>query len=193
MARPKEFVPDEVLGKAMDVFWRKGYEATSVEDLVSHMGINRGSLYETFGDKHQLFCAALDRYCRELMGSRFTALTRSASPLRALREFFQYVVTVAGTEAAKRGCLVTNSAMELAPHDQATGKRISMALSWVEDRFYDTLVRARAAGELDQSKDLRALARALTCLHQGLAVMVKAGADKKTVRDAVTSGLSILK
>ncbi len=192
MARPKEFIPEETLKKAMDVFWRQGYEATSIEDLVTHMGINRGSLYETFGDKRQLYSAALDRYCTQVMSDRLKVLDEPGSACEAIRNFFRRIVNIAGTEAAKKGCLVANSAMELSPHDKEAGKRVTRTLKWVEDRFHQTLRRAKTQGELDHSKNLRAMARTLTCLLQGAAVMAKAGADKHTLQDIVQSGLTIL-
>lgn len=192
MPRPKEFIPEEALEKAMDVFWRKGYEATSIEDLVTHMGINRGSLYETFGDKHQLFSAALDRYCTQVIAERFKVLDQPGSACEAIKTFFRGLVNMAGTDAARKGCLVANTAMELSPHDKEAGKRITIALQWVENRFYQALVRAREQGELNDSKDLRAIARTLACLLQGAAVMAKAGADKLTLQDILRSGLSIL-
>ena len=192
MARPKEFIPEETLKKAMDVFWQQGYEATSIEDLVTHMGINRGSLYETFGDKHQLYSAALERYCSQIMHDRLKVLDQPGSACGAIRTFLGQIVKLAGTEAAKKGCLVTNSVMELSPHDDEANRRVAKALKWVEHRFRETLQRAQAQGELDKSKDIRAMARTFTCFLQGAAVMAKAGADKHTLQDIMKTTLSTL-
>src|SRR6201986_4998640 len=92
MARHKEFARDEALHRAMEVFWSRGYEAASMGELVKHMGINRQSLYDTFGDKHTLYLAALDRY-REVEGRKlFELLERPGSVKRALRHLFEGVV-----------------------------------------------------------------------------------------------------
>ena len=104
MARHKEFDRDEALHKAMEVFWSRGYEAASVNDLVRHMGINRQSLYDTFGDKHALYLQALDRY-REVEGRRmFEILDRPGSVKKALRQLFQGVVEGSFCDGQRRGC-----------------------------------------------------------------------------------------
>src|SRR3712207_3633301 len=109
MARHKEFDRDEALQRAMEVFWSRGYEAASVGELVKHMGINRQSLYETFGDKHSLYLAALDRY-REVEGAKmYGVLEGPGSVKRALRELFEGVIEGALGEGGRRGCLVGNA------------------------------------------------------------------------------------
>src|ERR671916_2831660 len=113
MARHKEFDRDEALQRAMEVFWSRGYEAASVGELVKHMGINRQSLYDTFGDKHSLYLQALDRY-REVEGQKmYGVLERPGSVKRALRELFEGVVENALGESGRRGCLVGNAMSEL--------------------------------------------------------------------------------
>src|SRR5215831_3253346 len=92
MPRPKAFDPDEALQKAMQVFWERGYAATSVEDLVQRMGINRFSLYSTFGGKHQLFVAALERYRETIVADLVGALEQSAAGRAAIRHFFTRLV-----------------------------------------------------------------------------------------------------
>jgi AcrR family transcriptional regulator len=82
MARPKEFDSDQALDKAMEPFWRQGYEATSIKDLVRHMGINRGSLYNTFGHKHRLFLACMDRYCDNMATMRARPMVFTERPMK---------------------------------------------------------------------------------------------------------------
>ncbi len=192
MARRKEFEPVEALDKAMGLFWRQGYEATSMQDLIEHLGINRQSLYDTFGDKHELFLAALDRYCSVHVLERFRMLEQPGSALTAIRQFFRSLVELAGTDKAKRGCLVANSTVELAPHDKDIGARVASALSWIEEAFHKALVRARKDGELGERHDPRALARFLTCFAMGRSVMAKAGANRKSLQDAVEVAMSVL-
>src|SRR5256714_15658440 len=104
MARPKEFDRDEALQKAMEVFWSRGYEAASINDLVKHMGINRQSLYDTFGDKHALYLQALDRY-REVEGRKmFELLEQPGSVKKSLRQLFEGTVEKALCDEQRRGC-----------------------------------------------------------------------------------------
>lgn len=110
MPRQKEFDPERVLEKAMGVFWEKGYHATSVRDLVERMGINRFSMYDTFGGKRQLFLAALDRYTRRTRDGMLGALERSDQGLPAIRQYLMSVVDEYSARSGWRGCLMINSA-----------------------------------------------------------------------------------
>src|SRR5436189_3978301 len=123
MARQKEFNRDEVLHKAMEVFWTRGYERASIQDLVEHMGINRQSIYDTFGDKHTLFLQALDRY-REIESRKvFAQLDRPGSVKKNLRLLFEGAVEKALSEEGRRGCFVGNSISELAGRCKETATR----------------------------------------------------------------------
>src|SRR5437588_11307568 len=123
MARQKEFNRDEVLHKAMEVFWTRGYERASIQDLVEHMGINRQSIYDTFGDKHPLCLQALDRY-REIQSRKvYEVLDRPGSVNRNLRLLFQKVVDKSLSEEGRRGCFVGNAMSELAGRCQETAAR----------------------------------------------------------------------
>ena len=192
MPRPKEFDPQEALDKAVDLFWRQGYEFTSIQDLVDHLGINRASLYETFGDKHQLFLGAMDRYCETVVRERFKPLEQPDADLTTIRRYFLDLVDIAGTPAAKKACLVANSAMELAPHEKDISARILKTFEWMEGAFYRVLQRAHTAGIIEKGKDPRALARFFTGFLQGGAVLAKAGADRTVLEQYVHVGLSVL-
>ena len=191
MARPKEFDPERALDKAMEVFWRKGYEATSIEDLVMRMGINRGSLYETFGDKQQLFLAAMDRYCSGMAARRLTLLEQPGPALDTIKNFVRDMVRMA-LATRRKGCLIANTAMELAPHEKVIGDRVVRALGDVEEAFFTAFQRAKVNGELRRGQNPRALARYLTTMLQGVIVMYKAGTPTEALQDAVETGLSVL-
>jgi TetR/AcrR family transcriptional repressor of nem operon len=103
MARPKEFDRDVVLDKAMALFWRQGYEATSIQDLVTHTGINRQSLYDTFGSKHQLYLAVMDRYIDRVVSRRLAVVNATQSSTAAIRQFFSDVVEFAVSDADNKG------------------------------------------------------------------------------------------
>ena len=193
MARPREFEHDVVLDRAMRTFWSRGYEATSVQDLVDRMGIQRGSLYATFGDKRALFFAAIDRYDRVVTAKLLAALDEPASGADAIRQFFRLKIELAVAAGRPRGCLVTNSATELATRDRATATRVAAVLTKIEAAFHRAVVRGQKAGEIDRARKPQALARFLTSSAQGLSVMAKAFPERAILEDVVDVILAVLK
>jgi len=185
MPRTKEFEPEAALHEAMELFWRKGYEATSMRDLLDGMGIGRGSFYATFGDKRSLFLAALDRFEEYRTSWIPEVLGGSDPPLESIRRVFERTVEGLVGFEPRRGCLLANSAVELAPHDPEVAERISRYVRRTEDAFERALERARAAGDLSEESDPRALARFLVNNLHGLRVMARAGADRETLEDTV--------
>ena len=193
MARPKEFHPDDALEKAMHVFWHKGYEATSMEDLLSAMDINRGSLYATFGDKHELFLKAMDRYCTGGgIGSGISILNQPGPALPLLRQFISHMLEFGLSDPLRRGCMITNTVMELAPHEKGIGKKLKGRLQMLEEAFCALLTRAKKEGELSKDKDPRVLARVLVTMMQGTIVRIKAGTPADVVRQTAKAALAIL-
>jgi TetR/AcrR family transcriptional regulator, transcriptional repressor for nem operon len=193
VARPREFLLEEVLDKAVETFWSKGYEATSIQDLVESMGLNRGSLYAAFGDKQRLFLAVLDRYRQVVVKKLLDILSSNASGKEAIRQFFLAVVEHIMTAGPLCGCLVTNSAIERGLSDPDTAKKVSMCLLQIEGGFYKTLVRARDAGEIDERLNLRAIARYLTSSLQGLLVIGKVRTERQVLNDVVEVTLEALR
>jgi len=192
VARPKEFERDVVLDRAMKVFWTRGYAATSIQLLVGRMGIQRGSLYDTFGDKRGLFFAAIEHYDRVVTGKLLAALDAPGSGKDAIRRFFRLKVELAAEPGRPRGCLVTNSTAELASRDRGTATRIGGVLAKIEAAFHRAVVRAQQAGEIDAARNPRALARFLTSSAQGLSVMAKAFPDRAVLDDIVKVTLAAL-
>jgi TetR/AcrR family transcriptional repressor of nem operon len=192
MARRKEFDREVALDRAMSAFWTRGYGATSVEDLVAHMGIQRGSLYATFGDKRSLFLSALERYQRVVTRELFEALEAPGSGLEAIRRFFRLRVERSLDRSRPPGCLVTNSAVELSRRDRGAAARVGDSLARLEAAFLHALERARAQGELAAGRDVRGLARFLTSSAQGLSVMAKAFPDRAVLEDVVKVVLATL-
>jgi TetR/AcrR family transcriptional repressor of nem operon len=192
MSRPKEFNPDDAIEKAMQVFWHKGYEATSMEDLLSAMDLNRGSLYDTFGDKRQLFLKVVDRYCTTFVGSKFSLLDQPGPALPALRRFIHGMIEGALADPQRRGCLITNTVMELSPHEKEIAGTLRQVLKMAEDTFFRVLAHAKQQGELNSDTDPRALARFLTTMMQGTIVMIKAGTSADVVEQTAETALSIL-
>lgn len=192
MARTKEFDRDVVIDRAMELFWLRGYEATSLQDLVEHMGIGRGSLYATFGDKHRLYLAALDRYAERTSARMHALLERSESARAALEQIFGSIVDDAMSRPQRRGCLLTNTTVELVPHDPAMAEKVAASRAATEAAFRGALVRAQARGELAARHDPRALARFLVSSVVGLYVSAKAGAGRAELEDVVRVVLDAL-
>jgi TetR/AcrR family transcriptional repressor of nem operon len=192
MPRQKEFDREAALDRAMSAFWTKGYAATSVEDLVAHMGIQRGSLYATFGDKRSLFLSALDRYQLVVTRELFEALEAPGSGLEAIRRFFRLRVEGSLDRSRPAGCLVTNSAVALSRRDRGASAKVGGSLAGLEAAFLRALERARAQGELAAARDVRALARYLTSSAQGLSVMAKAFPERRVLEDVVAVVLTSL-
>ncbi|MEU9319109.1 TetR/AcrR family transcriptional regulator [Streptomyces sp. NPDC048295] len=193
MARTKEFDPDAALQSALELFWRRGYEATSMADLVEHLGIGRASIYATFGNKHELYLKAMDRYSEGHDPLLLAELSQPGPALPAVRALVRRFASEAGSpEARLSGCLITNTAAELAPHDPAAARRVELSWAHIETALHSALARARAQGELPADRDPRALARLLLVLLQGVRVVGKASSDSARVRDATEQALTLL-
>ncbi len=184
VGRPKEFDEQIALEQAMVVFWSHGYEATSVQDLLDAMEISRGSMYDTFGDKHALFSAAIAHYERTVTSGIEKMLAAPGSPLAAIRR----CLTKLADHPRKgpcRGCMATSAAVEMAQHDPQVCIAVQGIMRRVEKAFHNALARAVEAGELSRRADTRAQARFLTGTVQGLSVMGKASASRATIRDII--------
>jgi len=192
MARHKEFDRDEALHKAMEVFWARGYNATSIQDLVEHMRINRQSIYDTFGDKHALYLQSLDRYCQVEGRKAIELLESSASIKKAVRKLFMEVVDGSVIATQQRGCFAGNAMSELAGRCKATADRTNSNMAVMEGALYRALLRGKKAGELKALSEPRAVARFLYSSLQGLVLMSKATQDRKTLEDVVKVTLSVL-
>ena len=193
MARTKEFEPEKALTMAMDLFWRRGYEATSVHDLLEEMGIGRGSMYDTFGDKRALFLAALERFEETRVSRADEILEGSASAVEGISRLFETTIEGLVSYEPRRGCLLANTAVELAPHDEQIARRISCYVRRTEDAFERALVRGRATGEIPADKDPKALARFLVSILHGVRVLARAGVDRAVLDDSVRTALEALR
>jgi TetR/AcrR family transcriptional repressor of nem operon len=168
----KQFDRDEVLEKAMHLFWEHGYEATGMTRLVEHVGIGRQSLYDTFGDKRSLYLETLAHYFRTRVGPILAQLRAPGSPLDNVKAVFGLWEKMVETKGF-RGCLAGNATAELAHDDPEIADRLAGYFRAVEDAFHDTFERAQQAGELDPGHDPRDLARTFVNTAQGLALLTK--------------------
>ncbi|WP_328802338.1 TetR/AcrR family transcriptional regulator [Paenibacillus sp. LX16] len=192
MVRPREFDEDQALEAAMRIFWEKGFEATSLSDLTSKMGIQRPSIYAAFGDKKQLFEAALRKYTQSHAAYVRSRLQSNSSVKEAFYNFFGGVVAEEYEDGPNRGCFCINTMVELAPHDEKfeiLTREHQMYLSAV---FQETLERGIRSGELEASMDARALAHTLVSLLIGITVMMKSRPERSFVDHAVATALMLL-
>ena len=191
MAGKKAFHPDHALKKAMDVFWERGYEGTSVEDLVQETSLGRGSLYDTFGDKHALYLAALDRYCAWLAEHMASFRNQSGSLQESLESIFQTYIDLLLSDPALRGCFLTNAQIELAPSDPEVFKRVQSGYDAIEEVFYHLLIKAQAAGELSWTCDPHQFAHFLLGTLISIRVLARARADRSVLQDVMKTALFV--
>lgn len=192
MVRPREFDEQQALTAAMQVFWEKGYEATSISDLTSRMGIQRPSLYAAFGGKKELFEAALNKYS-ELSFSYIQNRIRNASTVKeAVRIYLIGIIEGAGGGNSDLGCLCVNTMVELAPHDQSLAKFTKEYQLKLAELFQGTIEDGIRVGELSSKLNASALARALTVSAIGLSVTMKSRPDRSFVENAVEEILTLL-
>jgi TetR/AcrR family transcriptional repressor of nem operon len=167
----KQFDVDEVLDKAMQAFWSQGYEATSMQDLLKRMGINRGSLYSTYRDKHELFLAALRRYAETIHFKRLEDLESRYGPREAIRRLLLAFTPQASEKRGNRGCFLTNTALELAAHDPAAGKIVAEAQKKTEAWFAHMISKGKAESEIAPHVKPAEAAGALLASLIGLSVL----------------------
>ncbi|MGB3402085.1 MAG: TetR/AcrR family transcriptional regulator [Microcoleaceae cyanobacterium] len=192
MARHKEFNREAALVKAMETFWRYGYEGTSMQDLVDSMGINRGSLYDTFKDKRSLFLEAVAYYETTIVNRLIKSLEAPSASKQTIIDYFNGLVDRILADPEHRGCLITNTAVELCAHDPEAEKRIHSNFKRIEQAFYQALSSSQSRGEISASQDVHALARFLTCNLQGLRVMSRVNPNLETLQDVVRVTISVL-
>lgn len=192
IGRPIEFDPDVALDAAMQLFWRKGYVACSLQDLLTTMGLSKSSFYQTFDSKHALFQRCIQRYRQSLTGELRSQLGKAESARGFLSNLFYGVANETRGENARRGCLLMNTASEFAQSDRQIAALVNSSLENFAEVFEAAIRQAQQQGEVAASKDARVLAKYLVSSMSGLKNMVKAGADRKTVRDVAEVVLSTL-
>ncbi|PZG35938.1 TetR family transcriptional regulator [Listeria ivanovii] len=191
MGRVKQFDEQIVLNKAMHIFWEKGYEKTSMQDLVDHMGIHRRSIYDTFGDKHELFLKSLDCYEFRLNQIIKQQVKQDMTIKEKLETLFLSVSSV--NNESPKGCLIVNSAAELSLLDEPIKKKIQELFDKSEMYLYQLLVEAMNKGEISKNKNLQELASYLHNTWVGIRVLAKTTNDQIKLHTIVKTTLSIIK
>ena len=183
MARPREFDPDTALERATQVFWSKGYEATSLDDLCAATGLGRSSLYATFGDKRELYLRSLDRYEESAAARIAEALNRPLPFRESFAAFLSRYIDDIVAGPGRRGCFIGNCAAELARNDREAAQQVKRGLQRLEATFREALARAKSRGDLNPAADIDALARFIMAGMQGLRLVGKANPDRATLDD----------
>jgi TetR/AcrR family transcriptional repressor of nem operon len=192
MARPREFDSDAALDRAMEMFWSKGYEATSLDDLCDATGLSKSSIYATFGNKRALLLKTVDKYValRNPSMAKILAghlLARDAFGALA-RQYIDQIVSGTG----RRGCFLGNCAAELPRSDRAALGHVRRALEATESTFRAALADAKARGGLPSQVDIDAMARFLTAGFQGLRLIGKVNPDQAVLESIVSTMLQCL-
>ncbi len=190
--RPKEFDPELALEQAMHVFWAKGYEATSLSDLLDAMHLSKSSFYQTFESKHDLFQRCIDFYRRDVFSLFQNGYEEASSAREYLHHLFLSIPEEAKKGNSKYGCLIMNTASEIGQTDPVISEVIRDSLAQLEGFFCAIVARAQEEGFIPAEKDSRALARYLLVNLSGLKNMVKGGMSKQHLKQSVDVLLSTL-
>ncbi len=191
VARTREFDTDAAVSRAMNLFWSRGYEATSVRDLTGHLGIGQGSLYAAFGDKDGLYRAALEHYRATLAAAALRDLEEGADVRSAIRAMLVERVRIA-VEGDGRGCLVVNAACERLPQDAATRRTVRDVQEASRNALADVLKIAVERGEIAARHDPHTLAAFLVTFLNGLLVSSKITPDAAALESLVEVALATL-
>jgi TetR/AcrR family transcriptional regulator, transcriptional repressor for nem operon len=192
MARPREFDESAALDAAVDCFWREGYEATSVRDLAARMGITGTSLYNAFGDKRSLFRQALQRYAERSTRERIARLESTFPPKEAVCAFLREIIERSLDDDDRRGCLLVNSALEVAPHDPELGAEVAARLAEIEAFFCRALTAAQADGSVPPDREPMDLARLLLGVTLGLRVLARSSPKRELLEGVARPALALL-
>lgn len=187
MVGARQFDDQEVIASALDVFWRKGLREATMQDLAAASGVQRGSLYNAYGDKEAIFLRAFDQYAAEFLEAAGRALAEG-DPAARLRKFFEMVVINMTSGAPPRGCLTTRTALDAAVSSPAVRQRVQDLLGRLERLVSEAIGAAPSRPTIDADQ----LARVVVAFTRGLAVMERAGYGRKQLKEAASTFADIL-
>jgi TetR/AcrR family transcriptional repressor of nem operon len=191
MARVREFEPQEALDRATMLFWEQGFGKTSMEELVEATGVSRYGLYGTFGGKRELFIAALRHYANMMVG-RAKGLTHEDAGLADIEAFFAEVMKQATGPEARRGCMLCNTATEIAPRDPEIAAVIRLLFEQLAAAFTNALTNAQAARRVSKELDTESMGHVLVGILQGVVVFARTGCSKAQIKRYIEGAIAIL-
>jgi TetR/AcrR family transcriptional regulator, transcriptional repressor for nem operon len=189
MGRTREFDEESVLDSALDLFWRRGYEASSMSDLCEAMGLRAGSVYSAFGDKRGLFVRCLRRYAETVSAQALQCIHTGSSGLQGIRTYFANLVDAMVDGRRRWGCLLTNSVVEFAASDPELATIFEVHFSRLETAFAAALARAQAAGELRSGAGPHDAAL-LVAVVQGMNVLAKTHPGRPTLQRIASEAIT---
>ena len=192
MGRPREFNEVAALQAAIDCFWQFGYEATSMRDLATAMGLTAPSLYNAFGDKQALYARALERYLDCTTRDRLRRYETSLPPKEAIHKFFAEIVDQSIKDRKRKGCFLVNSALEVAPHQSELGAVIAKQFADIEAFFKRCVLAAQANGTAPRGVDATNTARLLLGALLGIRVLARSASDRSLLEGVVQPALALL-
>lgn len=190
MGRRREFDEELVLNAAVDGFWQNGYDATSVRDLAQRMGLAQASIYNAFGDKRSLFRKALDHYIAQSFGSR-VARFETLPPREAVSAFFEEIIDRSINDPQRKGCMLVNSAVELAPHDAEFQQMTAGVLAEVESFFLRCVTLGQRTGTISTAQSAEDLSRLLFGIHLAIRVMARVRPERQLMEGLLRSVFSL--
>ena len=193
VGRPREFDVDQALDAAMRAFWAKGYVATSLADLMAVTGLHKGSLYQTFGDKHSLFVQALKRYLGDMRRQKNELLKQAPTPLDGIRNVMHRMIDIAdGDSTCPKGCMAINSLVELAPHDAKVQKIMADHIERMRGSLEETVADAQAAGQIGQDRPAALITAMLFTFMAGIGTTMRGQLSKPEAHDLLNAQLEAL-
>ena len=192
MASQRRFDLNVALDQMVEVFWRKGYAATSIQELEAATHLSRPSLYAAFGGKEEMFLAVLRRYGDKYNAHLMAALQLPGSARRALCQYFDKLAEQLSDRHLPPGCLLANTILEFGSAKEAIGRYVREQLAAIESQFYQTIRRGQIEGEFSRSIDPRVFARLLTATAEGMALLARSDFGEAALRDIARSALLAL-
>ena len=192
MSRPRQYDREKVLEKITDLFWERGFVATSMNEVVARTGLNKHSLYNEFGDKEGLFLLCIDQYVNKSIKVLSEILTKKPLGLGNIETFFDNRVNYAASENCK-GCLLVNSVTEIEVLSEEINRKVKSLLSYFNVSFYNCLKAAQDNNEISKDKDCKALSGYLACFTFGLSNVGRNETKRRELRKILDVALSAIK
>lgn len=192
MARTKDFDENEVLTKAIQLFWYKGYNATSMQDLVDALGISRSSLYDTYTDKHTLFLKALESYQRAGNAKINEIVEQSVSAKDTVVKLMELATNELVVDKQQKGCFMVNAEVEVAPHDQEVSKLVCQNEQQMETAFLQVIKKGQESGEIKNTQDALILAKFIFNAVKGMQVTAKNSPDATSFSNIIKLTVAVL-
>jgi len=192
MPKVKLFDEKLILEKAMELFWKKGFHSTSIQELVNHLGISRSSIYDTYGGKDELFLKSFQLYRNTNITGFSNFLNQQTEVKKGLRKLFEMAIEQSVTDMDRKGCFVVNTTTELVPGDIGIQSILKENKEIFVNIFYKFLLKGEQSGEIPKGKNLKSIANLFFTLYNGIKVVSKVQPNSKELLSSVDTVLTLL-